>query len=1028
MDDKEYLDFVMSYGVAMFGHSPDFIMDAVREQLAKGTGLDTLTPLATEVAQIICELSGMDRMTLANTGTEAVVGAVRAARAATGRDKIIIFDTDYHGLTDEYMLRGITVRGNTKAVPLAPGIPKAVMDSVVILDWDDPQIIEKIRLHADDLAAVLIEPVQAQNPHWQHDEILHEIRKVTQELDVALIFDEVINGFRLLQGGAQEWFGIEADLVAYGKTISGGLPCAAFAGKHKYMDVFDGGIWQFGDDSAPEAMPTYFAGTFIKNPVSVAASLAAMREIQRLGKELQLELNAKTVRFTGQLRDLFLRLQAPIFVQSTSSIFTVKFADKNPTNALFYSILRYHGVNMRARPCFVSTAHTEADFSKALKLVERTLTEMLDNGLMDRYEGEDLNDIYVREGAGLLNFQSLVNLDDASNHLRTTSEQLPNYLGTKIEDEDSLTDKNVYPPLTEGQQEIFLNHQFSEEAAKAYNIGTEIKLAGQLNEKAFFTAIQLLINRHEALRTTINTDGKSQQILRERPLPIDHIDLSNEKEADREMALANYRVETMERAFDLQNDHLSRWKLFKLDADEYILFLTVHHIICDGWSLGILTRELGELYARECGLEHQNLGEAKQLSAYAKESTTFTNSPTFRKNQRYWLNQFADGVPTVEIPTDFKRPPLKTYNGSSQKINFSAELTQQFRKAAAKQGTTLYVYMLSAFSTFLQRWSQEEDLILGVAAAGHNLPGNGNVVGHLINLLPVRLKVGASDTFAQQIKQTRGQILDAFDHQQYTFGTLVRELKMQRDSSRNALISVAFNMDSPLNDLNYGNVLAKTKGVPHRYETFDIFINLKPVGKAIDFEWNFNTDLYQSELISYRLQEFKTLLESALQTPDATITELNILPNAALNLIQKWSRGTVKKYPIQETLHRLMSRQAAWTPDKVAFVFKQNELTFGELEKRSDQLAFYLLAQGLAPKSFVGLSLNRSLDMIVAMFAILKTGCAYVPIDPRNPQERIAMLLEDADCQALLTTSDLGLLNFKSLVNLTVEVDKLSFK
>ncbi|MEL7019973.1 MAG: amino acid adenylation domain-containing protein [Bacteroidota bacterium] len=1022
IDGNEYIDFVMSYGVALFGHSPDFIMDAVRAQITNGTGLDTLTPLATEVAQIICRLSGMDRMTLANTGTEAVVGAIRAARAATGRDKIIIFDTDYHGLTDEFMLRGITVRGNTKAVPLAPGIPKAVQQSVVILDWDDPNIITKIRNHADDLAAVLVEPVQAQNPHWQHHDILRAIRQVTEELDVALVFDEVINGFRLLQGGAQEWFGIKADLVAYGKTVSGGLPCAAFAGKHRYMDVFDGGIWQFGDDSAPEAMPTYFAGTFIKNPVSVAASLAAMREIERRGTSLQLELNARMAQFATQLSELFLRLKAPLFIQSTSSIFIIKFVDKYPTNPLFYDILRFHGVNMRARPCFLSTAHTDEDLAQTLQLVERTLRDMLEEQLLQPYTGENLNEIYIPKTV------EVATADATTTTLKRSSSSSLNVAPT---DESPISTTARQIPLTAGQQEIFLNHQLSSEAARAYNIGTELRLSGQLNVAAFQTAIQLLVERHEALRTAIDASGKTQTVFEARSCTIQLEDLSQEQSNTQQLVLADYRIATMEQAFDLQQDELSRWCLFKLDIDEYVLFLTVHHIICDGWSLGILTRELGELYARECGLAHQNLTLPKSLTDYATERIAFGQTADFQKNQAYWLAQFKDGVPTSTVPADAARPPLKTYRGSTQKTRFTAAETTQLKQLAAQQGTTLYVYFLTAFATFLHKWSDESDWVIGIAAAGHNQPGNGSVVGHLIDLLPLRLQIDANDTFEQHIRQTRTRVLDAFDHQPYTFGTLVQQLNMRRDASRNALVSVAFNMDAPLQDLNYGNVQMQPQGVPHRYETFDVFINLKPIGDVIDLEWNFNTDLFQSELVARRLEVFRTWMANLGTSPNLPISQLSDMPSAQLETLRCWSTGPTRRYPVTESMHGLMTRQAAWTPAKVACISEGMVLTFEQLDKDSTLLASYLLEQGLTTHSFVGLSINRSAQMLVAMFAILKTGCAYVPIDPRNPIDRIALLLEDADCQALITTSDLGLGELAILPSLSLgvfEIDRIAWR
>ena len=241
------------------------------------------------------------------------------------------------------------------------------------------------------------------------------------------------------QRGAQGWYGVEADISAYGKSISGGFPMSAIAGKAKFMDAFDGGVWNYGDDSSPDGVITYFASTFIKNPISVAAGHAAIQEIQRLGPALQEDLNEKTIRFAERLREVFLRTKAPFMIQSASSFFMIKYADGSPLNRLFNYYLRTHGVNVRERPCFISTAHTENDFEKTYKGFELAIADMFKAGMIEPYEGEDLN-VIVRQQPALHNPQPTVN------------------------------NQPFTVPLTEGQQEIFLSNQISDDASKAYNI------------------------------------------------------------------------------------------------------------------------------------------------------------------------------------------------------------------------------------------------------------------------------------------------------------------------------------------------------------------------------------------------------------------------------------------------------------------------------------------------------------------------------------------------------------------------------
>ncbi len=1017
VDGNEYIDYVMSYGVALFGHMPDFVEKAAQAAIQRGNSIDLLPPEATEIARMICEMTGFDRVTLANTGTEAVLGAVRAARTATGREKIAVFDTDYHGMIDEFMVRGVHFKDETKSLPSSPGVPKYNVENVLVLDYDDPNVLQKLERYTNELAAVLIEPVQAQNPHWQHVDLIRQIRQLTENHGVALIFDEIINGFRLDQRGAQAWYGVDADLCAYGKSISGGFPLAAVAGKAKYMNSFDGGYWGYGDDSSPEGVIAYFASTFIKNPISVAAAHAALSEIQQLGPGLQQDLNEKTARFAKRISEIFLRKKAPLMIQSASSFFMIKNADASPLTRMFNYVLRTKGVNIRERPCFISTAHTEADFKRTYKGFEEAIDEMMALGLMEIWEGEDLNVI-------------------------VPSPVLPKVISA-VKPAELGFGSTV--PTTEGQQEIFLSDQFSAEASKAYNIATEIRLEGNFDEAKMRAALQGLVDRHEALRTVFAADGKTMRVLPRLEIEVPLVtrttspcacsagncSLSGSVEA-RSGRLCYLHNEEAEHLFNLQNGPLVRFKIVRLEERVHLVFINVHHIICDGWSLGILTRELGEMYGQTSARFETSptFVTSKQLSQFATEQADLQQLDVFNKNEKYWLSQFESGVPVLDLPTDFPRPPVKTFSGAVEKISFDAEFTAQIRKAAAKQGSTFYVFMMAAYKAYLSRLTGQEDIVFGVAAAGHNLPGNANLVAHAISLLPVRTKVNPQGEFKEFLKQVRKQVLDAFDHQQYTFGALVKKLKIGRNASRNTLVSVAFNLDSPLDDLKFGNLKATTRAIPRHYETFDTFINLKPQpltpegeSSGVDFEWNFNTDLFRRESIRLRLAEFevflKNIVENSISNLQFPISGLPLLPDFEQKLLENFGRGEVfEDFPLNETLHGLFEKQVERTPEKIAVACTAepqfgsadtaepgfgSTLTYRQLNDQADALAAHLIEKGLQSGSFIGLCMERGLDMMVSIYAILKAGCAYVPIDPRNPQERIKLILVDAACGFVLT-------------------------
>ncbi|RMG77192.1 MAG: aminotransferase class III-fold pyridoxal phosphate-dependent enzyme, partial [Bacteroidetes bacterium] len=776
VDGNEYVDFVMSYGVALFGHMPDFVQKAVAEQLEKGASLDVLPPKATEIAEMLAEMTGMERVTLANTGTEAVLGAVRAARTWSGKDKIAVFDTDYHGMVGQFMLRGVFLKDRTNVLPAAAGIPRFVVENTLVLDYDDPDVLSKLETEIKDLAAVVIEPVQAQNPHWQHPELIRKIREITARHDVALIFDEIINGFRLDQKGAQAWYGVEADLVAYGKSVSGGLPLSAVAGKAKYMAAFDGGWWQFGDDSAPEGTMTYFASTFIKNPVSVAAAHAAVSELKRRGPELQYELNARAARFARRVADIFRKMRAPYFIQCTSSMFMIKPADANPYARLFHYFLRYHGVNMRERPCFISTAHTDSDFEKTFRAIENALRDMFEAGLIEPYAGDDLNQIILPPA-----------------HLRK---------GDFWENETTPLD------LTEGQKEVFVNALLGDDANAAYNVGTEIMIEGETTTDALRDAIQKLTDRHEALRIFFAKDGQKQFVREALAAPVAVEDISDRSEKAQSEFIQKRHEALISAPFDLFRGPLFRVEIIRRGPARFSVLWVVHHAVADGWSLGILTRELGHLL-KPGG--KNNLPPAVPFRDFVVAQRDFRQGADYAGVMDFWVKKFASPAPPLDLPTDFPRPPRQSFSAECERLAFSETEYKTLRKTAARFGTTPYFYLFAAFQTYLSRLTGQTDLTIGVVAAGQNAAGFANLVGHAANLLPVRMEVPPSGNFSDWLKTVRRELLDAFDHQNFTFGELVRKLRIPGNSSRNPLISLVFNMDSPLDNLDYGDLRTTTR-------------------------------------------------------------------------------------------------------------------------------------------------------------------------------------------------------------------------
>ncbi|AUT02003.1 beta-ketoacyl synthase [Nostoc sp. CENA543] len=374
LDSNEYVDLSNGFGLNLFGWSPAFVTEAIEAQLKLGMEIGPQTPLVGEVAKLMCEITNFDRAAFCNTGSEAVLGAMRLARTITGRNLIAIFSGAYHGILDEVIVRGTK---KLRSVPAAPGIPQEKVENILVIDYDDPNALEILKSRADELAGVMVESVQSRRPEYQPKEFLQQLRQFTEQEDIALIFDEIVTGFRIHPGGAQAHFGIKADIATYGKIVGGGLPIGVIAGKSKYMDALDGGFWQYGDDSVPEVGVTYFAGTFVRHPLALAAAKAVLQHLKQSGPSLQQNLNARTDKFVAELMGYFQQMQAPYTAYNFGSLFMVKYAPEFPYGDLLFYLMREKGVHIwDHRPCFLTTAHSEADLAKAMTAFKESITEM----------------------------------------------------------------------------------------------------------------------------------------------------------------------------------------------------------------------------------------------------------------------------------------------------------------------------------------------------------------------------------------------------------------------------------------------------------------------------------------------------------------------------------------------------------------------------------------------------------------------------------------------------------------------------
>lgn len=980
VDGNEFIDVTMGFGVNLFGHSPPFITEAVERQLRLGVEIGPQSPLAGEVAERVCTMTGMERATLCNTGSEAVMVAMRLARTVTGRDKIAIFTGDYHGTFDEVLVRGNNRNGTLRTLPIAPGIPQASVENVLVLDYGAPESLDILRMYAHELAAVMVEPVQSRCPDLQPAEFLHAVRAITEQSGAALIFDEVITGFRCHPGGAQAHFGIRADLATYGKIVGGGMPIGVVAGSAEYMDALDGGPWEYGDASFPEVGVTFFAGTFVRHPLALAAAVAALERLQEAGPALQEQLNRRTALFADTLNAEFAEQGLPLRIPYFASNCYLRFAPEWHWGSLLFFHMREKGLHIwEGRPFFLSTAHSDADIAFMLRVFRESLTEMRAGGFLSETKSES-------DGLRLLHAASAA--ESAANVLE--SAQAPPPL-----------------PLTEPQKEIWLACQMGEAASCAFNESLTLHLRGALDLTALHEALQYLVGRHEALRATFDASGTHQHLAPTCPLDIPLVDFTACAEAERTTAVETLLTAEGRRPFDLEAGPLFRVQIVRLAQDHHLCVLTAHHLVCDGWSFGILLSELSTLYSGARIGQSPSLEPAVGYREYVCQQEAQRGTEQTAEQEAYWMAQLAEPLPVLDLPLDRMRPAEKGYLGARTTHRIDASLLKALRQLSARSRTTLVATLLSAFTALLQRLTNQEDLILGIPAAGQSRLSNPNLVGHCVHLLPLRLAGTPDRPFTAQLAVNQQQMLDAYDHQDCTFSTLLPRLAISRNRAQSPLVSVTFNMDRPFEGIDFAGLSAEVTNNPRSHFQFDLGLNIVDSGEELEVECDYDSELFEAATITRWLQHYETLLRGVVEEPTQQVSLLPLLTSAErYQILEAWN-DTRQLAAQNLCLHEHFEAQAAHTPDAIAAIWEAQQLTYRELDQQANRLAHHLRKLGVGPEVLVGLCLERSLEMLVGVLGILKAGGAYVPLDPHYPAQRLTYLLENSQAAVLLTQESL---------------------
>jgi amino acid adenylation domain-containing protein len=573
-------------------------------------------------------------------------------------------------------------------------------------------------------------------------------------------------------------------------------------------------------------------------------------------------------------------------------------------------------------------------------------------------------------------------------------------------------------PLTHGQQGLWFLYQLAPKSA-AYNIAFTTRIGSHLNIPALQRAFQALITRHPTLRTTFSQrDGEPfQQVHPYQQVCFEQIDAStwNWDELT-EKAIAAYR-----QPFDLERGSLLRVNLFTRSAQNYVLLLTIHHIAVDGFSFGILLNELRLLYQSE------NTGQAISLPLIKWQYRDFVQwqremlaSPVADNLWAYWQKQLAGELPLLKLPTDRPRPPIQNYQGASHTFLLTKELTSKLREMAKAEGATLYMTLLSAFQVLLHRYTGQEDIIVGSPIEGRSQTEFAQTVGFFVNMLALRVNLAGNPTFYALLSQVRHRVLEAIAHQDYPSPLLIERLQVNRDPSLPGLFRASFNL-LKLQDMaqdyelsvsattareDWGGLSLEPFIIPQQEGQNDIVFDMMETTESLQGILRYNTDLFDATTMRRMANHFQTLLEAIVANPRQQISSLPLLTATEQHLLLEWN-DTQVEYPQDRCIHQLFEQRVKITPNAIAVVFQEQQLTYQQLNAQSNQLARYLQSLGVKPQVLVGICVDRSLDTIVGLLGILKAGGAYVPLDPAYPKERLTFMLSNSQVSVLLTQQSL---------------------
>lgn len=562
-------------------------------------------------------------------------------------------------------------------------------------------------------------------------------------------------------------------------------------------------------------------------------------------------------------------------------------------------------------------------------------------------------------------------------------------------------------PLSFAQRRLWFLDKL-EPGKSVYNVSEALRLKGPLDCAALSRSVEEIICRHEALRTTfIEMDGNPVQLVAPRltiEIPVE--DLTQFPSAEREAEARRRISDRANHPFDLEHGPLIRLALVRLAQDEHVLLIGMHHIVSEGgWSMGVFLRELNEIYNADLAGRPAMLPELPiQYGDYARWQQDWLQGEVRDQLLDHWTTSLKEAPMLLELPSDHARPLQQSYSGSKESYVYPVSLKTALNDFSKAEGATLFMTVFTAFAVLLSRYAGQEDLIVGVPVSGRASPETHDLIGFFANTLAVRADLSGNPSFREAVQHTRQSWLSSYDYEDLPFELLVDALKPERSLAYSPVFQVMFAyQNAPRDEMRFTDIAASPFEIETRSSMFDLTLYLWERSEGLVAGLEYSTDLFERATVQRLLQQLEVLLCAAVASPDTQISDLPLSTDFELKrLIKEWN-STQVEYPSNVPVHRLLEAQVVRTPHAPAVRFENECLSYSELNSRANQLAHYLRSQGAEPGGLVAIFLERSLDLVVGLLAILKTGAAYLPLDPIYPTERLALMLEDSQASILLS-------------------------